>query len=52
MNRDYLSKIKTNFLRIPFSILSNIILPRLLGVNNYGVFEFLVSTNQKFLSFF
>ena len=52
MNRDYLSKIKTNFLKIPFSILSNIILPRLLGVNNYGVFEFLVSTNQKFLSFF
>jgi O-antigen/teichoic acid export membrane protein len=52
LNKDYLYKLLTNFVKIPISFLLQAILPRILSTSSYGNYDFLIDTANKFISFF
>lgn len=52
MRKDIKAKLLATTLKLPVLAVINLILPRILGVSNFGKFEFLNSISLKLLSFF
>jgi len=52
LNRDFIYKLVTNFVRLPVSFAIQAISVRLLGPSGYGNFEFLTSFSTKIVTFF
>lgn len=52
LKKDFFFKLTTNAIRIPISIFLQAFFPRLLGVENYGKFDFLTDFSNKIISFF
>ena len=52
MKKDIKAKLLATTLKLPVLAVINLILPRILGVSNFGKFEFLNSISLKLLSFF
>ena len=52
MKKDIKAKLFATTLKLPVLAIINLILPRILGVSNFGKFEFLNSISLKLLSFF
>ena len=52
MKKDIKAKLLATSLKLPVLAIINLILPRILGVSNFGRFEFLNSISLKLLSFF
>lgn len=47
----YIYKLLTNLLRIPVTFILQALFPRLLGAANYGNFDFLIDSANKFIGF-
>ncbi len=52
LNRDFIYKLVTNFVRLPVSFAIQALSVRLLGPSAYGNYEFLTSFSNKIVSFF
>lgn len=52
LRKDFIYKLLTNLFRIPVSFALQAIFPRLLGPSGYGVYDFLVDSTTKIISFF
>lgn len=51
MNLDLKTKIKFSIIKLPLQFLANLIIPRILGVDKFGQFEFLNSIGIRLINF-